>query len=179
MLRLGARARRPLCRANAARQLSSKLNLLIVECYDAAGRGRLASVGLPPASTTFQAVLGEVKPEGYEIEATVIHPADSVANLARTQELALFDGVIWTGSSLTIYHDVPEVRRQIELARRCYAAGLPQYGSCWGLQISATAAGIKCEPSPNGREQGIARGVTLTPAGLRHPMYDLTYPRYA
>ena len=113
-------------------------------------------------------------PLGREMEVTTIHPADSVMHVAEAGELECYDGVVWTGSSLTIHEQVPEVQRQIELARRCFEVAVPQYGSCWGLQISAAAAGIPCEPNPKGREHGIARQISLTPEGLAHPMFDGT-----
>ena len=100
------------------------------------------------------------------------YPCVASYDMASVEELSAFDGVVWTGSSLTIHHDTPLVHRHIELARRCYAAAVPQYGSCWGLQISAAAAGLPCEENPRGREQPIARKVELTPEGQVHPMFE-------
>ena len=180
---------------------ATPLRLLIVEAYDRAGRERLASAGCTTASDTFAALLSRICPEDHELRLSYCHPADSVHELAEVGELSRFDGVVCecsarpppsrsarptarslarlstlggagTGSSLTIHEDKPEVTRQIELARRCFQAAVPQYGSCWGLQISATAAGIPCEPNPRGREHGIARGIALTRSGRRHPMFD-------
>ena len=125
--------------------LSKPVKFLVVEGYDKAGRQRLESVGVRPASDTFAELLPELMPDGIPIEVSMIQPADTPAHLAEVADLEQFDGVVWTGSSLTIHDDTPEVNRQIELARRCYKAAVPQYGSCWGLQISASAAGIPCE----------------------------------
>ncbi|EOD39051.1 Hypothetical protein EMIHUDRAFT_439969, partial [Emiliania huxleyi CCMP1516] len=151
---------------------ATPLRLLIVEADDRAGRERLTSAGCTTASDTFAALLSRICPEDHELRLSYCHPADSVQELAEVGELSRFDGVVWTGSSLTIHEDKPEVTRQIELARRCFQAAVPQYGSCWGLQISAAAAGIPCEPNPRGREHGIARGIALTRSGRRHPMFD-------
>ena len=42
--------------------------------------------------------------------------------------------------------------RQVELARRALLAGAFVYGSCWGLQVAATACGGRVFPNPRGRE---------------------------
>jgi len=160
--------------STAAPAAATKLNMLVVEAYPREGRERLASENVRRASDTFSSLLHEMAPADHAIDIERITPADSAAHVAEVGELERFDGVVWTGSSLTIHEDVPEVRRQVELARRCFEAGVPQYGSCWGLQVAATAAGIPCEANPRGREHGLSRDITLTPAGLRHPMYDGT-----
>ncbi len=63
------------------------------------------------------------------------------------------------------------VDRQVELARRAFAAGTPQFGSCWAVQIAAVAAGGKVGANPKGREMGLARKIALTNEGREHPMY--------
>ncbi len=56
-------------------------------------------------------------------------------------DLESYDGVAFTGSSLDVFDDIPEVTRQIELARAVFATGTPLFGSCWGLQVMSVAAG--------------------------------------
>ena len=164
--------------ATTAGATTKRLNMLVVECYDRAGRERIASVDVRKASDTFTSLLHKMAPVDYSIDVECIQPADSVSHVAEVGELERFDGVVWTGSSLTIHEDVPEVQRQIELARRCFDAAVPQYGSCWGLQISAAAAGIPCEANPRGREHGVCRGIMLSREGLRHPMFDGTMHQF-
>ena len=77
----------------------------------------------------------------------------------------------WSGSSLTVYHEKPTTHRQLLLASAALAAGVPQWGSCWGMQLAARAAGLPTERNPLGREVGLARSVRPTPAGQRHPMF--------
>jgi GMP synthase (glutamine-hydrolysing) len=50
-------------------------------------------------------------------------------------------------------------------------AGVPFFGSCWGLQVAVTAAGGRVRANPRGREFGFARRILLTEAGRAHPMY--------
>lgn len=94
----------------------------------------------------------------------------------------------WTGSNLTIWETAdPLVRNQVHFCRRVYSTGLPQFGSCWGMQIAAAAVGIPTEANPKGREQGFGFGgptkrydsLPLSPVGDNliiptgpHPFYD-------
>ena len=134
------------------RKATAKLNMLVVECYDRVGRDRLASVDVRLASDKFADLLHRMTPADQAINIDIIQPADGAEHVAEVGDLSRYDGVVWTGSSLTIHDAVPEVQRQVELARLCFGAGVPQYGSCWGLQISAVAAGIPCEANTRGRE---------------------------
>lgn len=86
--------------------------------------------------------------------------------------LADADGVAITGSALNVYADDDRVRRQLDLVRQVVDAGVPAFGSCWGLQILATALGGSVRRNPKGREIGISEPISLTAAGLAHPMYQ-------
>ena len=61
--------------------------------------------------------------------------------------------------------------RQIELVRAALTTGTPLFGSCWGLQVITAAAGGSVRKNPKGREIGFGRGIRLTEAGRKHPMY--------
>lgn len=92
--------------------------------------------------------------------------ADLETTLPAGANLNSYDAYIWTGSDLTIYHhDDPRVTRQIELAQAIYQAGVPSYGSCWGVQMAAVAAGGEVKKNPRGREWGLARDIQRTEAG--------------
>jgi len=101
----------------------------------------------------------------------ILYVAELDVSLSDGASLRSYDGYIWTGSNLTLYHDVPEVTRQIELSRAIYESGKPQFGSCWGVQMAAMAAGGDVKKNPRGREWSIARNITLTDAGKSHLMY--------
>jgi GMP synthase (glutamine-hydrolysing) len=99
--------------------------------------------------------------------------ADPDQELPEGAGLADYAGFIWTGSDLTIYHDDdPRVTRQIALARRIFEVGVPSYGSCWGIQMAAVAAGGRWPSIPKGREWCIARDIRLTDAGRRSPLME-------
>ena len=61
--------------------------------------------------------------------------------------------------------------RQVDLVRAALNTGTPVFGSCWGLQVITAAAGGSVRKNPKGREIGFGRGIRLTEAGRKHPMY--------
>ena len=83
-----------------------------------------------------------------------------------------FDGFIWTGSDLTVYHtDDPRVSGQIAFARDLMAAGAASWGSCWGLQLATQVGGGDVAVNPAGREWGIARGIELNDEARASAMF--------
>ena len=138
---------------------------LILDAYDKDGRAALAAAGATEAGTLYRNMLMHHLPDAT---TDIVHPADPQT---RIDDLDSYDAMLWTGSSLTIFHDVPEVAAQIELAREGYRRGIPAFGSCWALQLAAVAAGGTCHKNPNGREFGLARKITLTKAGRAHPLF--------
>lgn len=142
--------------------------LLIVDGYDRLGRAKLAEAGCTLAGTLYENMIRRFLPDAA---ITILHPADADESLPSGTNLSAYDAALWTGSSLTIYHDTPEVTRQVDLARAVYEAGVPSFGSCWALQVATLAAGGTCRLNPNGREFGISRKITLTDAGRDHPLY--------
>jgi hypothetical protein len=71
-----------------------------------------------------------------------------------------YAGAAITGSALNVYSREPAVERQIELARAVFAAGVPCFGSCWGLQVGVTAAAAWCAIHADGVR--FCRRITLT-----------------
>jgi len=144
------------------------LRLLIVEGNTAAARASHVEMGGAAAHELYARAL-----ELCEIAFThdVVFPADADAVLPHGSSLVGYDGIVWTGSALNVYAGGLAVTRQVELARSCFASRVPQFGSCWGLQIAVAAAGGSVICNPKGREIGIARDIKLTRGGRAHPMY--------
>jgi GMP synthase (glutamine-hydrolysing) len=143
------------------------LRFLVVEGNTRPAReGHAAAYGLTP-SASYAAVLQEIEPG---IVCDIALPADEGANLPDAAGLEGYDAVVLTGSALNIYDGAPEVTRQVELMRAVYAAGVPAFGSCWGIQVGAVAAGGDVRKNPLGREVGFARNIAPTDAGRAHPM---------
>ncbi|KPF68865.1 glutamine amidotransferase [Bosea sp. AAP35] len=124
--------------------------------------------GLQPA----QAYAAEVAALEPDAISDICLPADKGANLPDGAGLQSYDGIVLTGSALHIYQLEPAVTRQIELMRAIYASGTPCFGSCWGIQMGAVAAGGTVTANPKGREVGFARKITINEAGRSHPLLD-------
>ncbi len=135
---------------------------LVLDGYDRAGRQGLIDAGATLAGELYQKLVSRYRPQAH-IE--IFHPADADASLP---DLSAYDAMFWTGSSLTIYDDVPAVTRQIELARAAFRLGIPAFGSCWALQLANVAAGGSCRKNPKGREFGLTQNLRLTAAGRQH-----------
>ena len=142
--------------------------ILVVDGYKKPAREELAAGGATPAGPLYAAMLTRCHP-GCTVD--VVYPADPDSSLPHGAGLNHYDGIAWTGSSLTAYRDEPAVRVQIEFARAAFEAGLPSFGSCWAAQIGVAAAGGRCAANPRGREMGIARKIALTPEGRAHPLF--------
>ena len=104
------------------------------------------------------------------LEVDIVNTADGAA-LPAGASLSSYDGVTMTGSALNIYNGGAPVTRQVELAKAVFEAGVPFFGSCWGMQVAVTAAGGQVRANPLGREFGFARRVVLSEAGCVHPLF--------
>ncbi len=149
--------------------MNRPLRFLVCDAYPRAGREGLRRAGATLAGVLYERMLRRLEP-GAQVD--VICPADAEVALPAGAALADYDGVTWTGSSLTIYDEGDaRVRRQVDLARAAYRQGVPSFGSCWAAQLSVVAAGGRCAANPRGREFGISRRIALTPEGRAHPLY--------
>jgi GMP synthase (glutamine-hydrolysing) len=142
--------------------------LLVIEGNSPPTITEHVSFGGTPASKGYSDLLRELLP-GAAVD--ICYPADVSALLPDGQSLLGYDGIAITGSSLHIYNGGPEVVRQVDLVRAALTTGTPVFGSCWGLQIITVAAGGVVRKNPKGREIGFGRGIRLTEAGRKHPMY--------
>lgn len=141
-------------------------HILIAEGTPAAWQAERANSGLP---LNLSLCADAVHLHQPDIRCAALNIADGEP-LPRGTALADFAGVMFPGSPLHIYDPSPFVTRQIEFARAVFAAGVPVWGSCWGLQLAAVALGGSVRRNPRGRELAIARAVTVTAAGRGHPL---------
>jgi GMP synthase (glutamine-hydrolysing) len=139
---------------------------LIAEGTPAVWQAERAGFGLPSNFSLFAAAVQVHCPN---IRCTQVNIADGEA-LPLGNTLSDFDGVMFPGSPLHIYDPDPFVRRQIDFARAAFAAGVPIWGSCWGLQLAVVALGGSVRRNPRGRELPIARAITATERGRGHPL---------
>lgn len=145
--------------------MSTGAHLLVIDAYDAAGRASLVSKGVTPAGRLYAGVIADVDPTTTLEVVRFGEPGERLP-----PDLDRYDGIVWTGSNLTVHKPNDSVEEQLELVRSAFAAGIPQFGSCWAIQIAAVAAGGACARNPRGREFGIGRAITVTAEGRDHPM---------
>jgi GMP synthase (glutamine-hydrolysing) len=145
------------------------LHLLVLDAYAPEGRAALRSAGATEAGRLYERLLRALAKDAV---IDVAYPADPDPQLPSGVALADYDGICWTGSSLTI-HEASDARvqRHLAFARAVYDTSVPSFGSCWAAQLSVVAAGGRCAPNPKGREFGVARAITLSDAGRAHPLY--------
>ncbi|MEC9368999.1 MAG: type 1 glutamine amidotransferase [Pseudomonadota bacterium] len=141
--------------------------ILIINGNPGASTERIVSLGGEPYGENYSEALRLFEPK---LTITVLNAADG-DRLPNSVALEDFDGIAWTGSSLSAYWEESAVRDQIELARAVWRSGVPSFGSCWGQQIMCQALGGEVRANPKGIEIGVARRISLTPAGAMHPMY--------
>ena len=142
------------------------LRILIADGTPAAMQAERETFGIPSNASLFEAALRSQQPH---IGCSSINVADG-RDLPAGVSLEDFDGLMFSGSPLHIYDRTPEVTRQIDFARAAFTAGVPTWGSCWGLQVATVALGGTVRRNPRGRELGVARAITTTAAGRSHPL---------
>jgi GMP synthase (glutamine-hydrolysing) len=149
------------------------LRLLVAEGNAAGDRQRIAdSTGETPGES-YAKVLRALAP-GVEVD--IFAPADEDAALKAPLEA--YDGLAITGSALNLYRREAASLRQVDFVRRAFELAVPTFGSCWGLQLAAVAAGGEVGPNPHGREVAFARRIILTEAGRAHPMHQGRAPAF-
>ena len=147
---------------------TTKLRFCIVNCYPKASRNNFDLSGVGHPHDLFRDFLRREAPNA---SSEIVYVADPDFALPPGTSISDFDGFIWTGSDLTVYHqDDPRVAGQIEFARTLMNTGAASFGSCWGIQMAAQVGGGKVEVNPRGREWGIARGIKLNEAAQSSPM---------
>ena len=139
--------------------------ILLMEGNIAERRAKGAALGVRSSSGIYRDSLLAHFPD---LEIDIFNPEDP---LPGRNALAAYDGMIISGSGLHAYDTDFAVTNQIALVREAAEAGLPIFGSCWGLQIAAMAAGGLVEYHAQGREVGFARKIMVTEAGRNHPMF--------
>ncbi|MEO1328155.1 MAG: type 1 glutamine amidotransferase [Pseudomonadota bacterium] len=141
--------------------------ILVVEGNDPETLARAASVGIGGAAERYGAVLSQIDPR---VSFSIARPSEPDFDAAAV-ELDGVSGVALTGSGVAWSADAREAAPHHVMLERAFAAGIPVFGSCWGLQVGAVALGGAVGWGAAGLELGVARAITLTEAGRAHPMF--------
>lgn len=142
--------------------------LVLMEGNVAERRKLAASLGVRSSSEIYALA---IKAHFPEIELDVFNAADPDGRMPFGRSWSDYDGLVITGSSLHAYDQDFAVTNQIAMVGEAGDAGLPIFGSCWGLQISVMAAGGVVAYNARGREVGFARKILTNAAGASHPMF--------
>ena len=105
-----------------------------------------------------------------ELKFDVVNPSSDESLDTIKNDLSKYDGLIWGGSSLNIYNDTPEIRKQIEFMKECQKKVKNILAICWGMQVAVTAAGGEVKKA-DGSHIGIANEIIINKNGLNHPLY--------
>jgi GMP synthase (glutamine-hydrolysing) len=143
--------------------------ILVIDGNEVATRVKHVAVGGTSSGEGYAATLKRLRPG---LETDIVRPADEEPRLPEGVALEDYSGAVITGSALNIYSREAAVERQIDLAKAVFAAGVPCFGSCWGLQVGVVAAGGSVVRNPRGREFGFARRITLSTQGRDHAMFQ-------
>ena len=106
-----------------------------------------------------------------DLEIDSVNPSSDKNIFETVKDLNKYDGLIWGGSSLNIYSDTLEIRRQIEFMKECQKKVKNILAICWGMQVAVTAAGGVVKKGQNGSHRGIAHEININEHGLNHPLY--------
>ena len=105
-----------------------------------------------------------------ELKFDVVNPSSDQNIQFISDKLQNYDGLIWGGSSLNIYNDTPEIRKQIEFMKDCQKKVKKILAICWGMQVAVTAAGGQVKKA-NNSHIGIANEIQVNEKGINHPLY--------
>ena len=106
-----------------------------------------------------------------DLEIDSVNPSSDKDIFDKVKDLNKYDGLIWGGSSLNIYSDTAEIRRQLEFMKECQKKVKNILAICWGMQVAVTAAGEVVKKGQNGSHRGIAHEININENGSKHPLY--------
>ena len=144
------------------------LNILICEGNTPEEGKVFTDVGIPTHTESLKESLANFN---TNLKIDVLNPCLELDLNQIVPNLNKYDGLIWGGSSLNIYNDTPEIRRQISFMKECFKNINKILAICWGMQVAVTAAGGEVKKGVNGSHIGIANDVQLTDSGINNSFY--------
>ena len=144
------------------------LNILICEGNTPQEGKIFQDVGIPTHTESLKESLFYYN-KNLDIE--VLNPCLELDLNTIIPKLKKYDGLIWGGSSLNIYDDTIEIRRQISFMKECFKNVKKILAICWGMQVAVTAAGGEVKKGEKSSHIGIANDIQLTQKGLDNLFY--------
>ena len=144
------------------------LNLLVVEGNLQKENDTFKKSGIPTHAESLKESLSYYS---KDLNIDVFNPCSELSFDKVLVNIKKYDGLIWGGSSLNIYNDTPEIRRQIQFMKECQKKIKKILAICWGMQVAVTAAGGEVKKGTKGSHKGIAVDIEINERGLDHPLY--------
>ena len=144
------------------------LNILICEGNTPEEAKTFQDVGIPTHTTSLRESLNYYN---KNLKIDVLNPCLQLDLNEIIPKLKNYDGLIWGGSSLNIYNNTPEIKRQISFMKECFKSVKKILAICWGMQVAVTAAGGEVKRGTKGSHIGIANDIELTSNGLNNLLY--------
>ena len=144
------------------------LNILICEGNTPEEGNVFSDVGIPTHTESLKESLAYFN---TNLKIDVLNPCLELNLNQIVPNLKKYDGLIWGGSSLNIYNDTPEIRRQISFMKECFKNINKILAICWGMQVAVTASGGEVKKGVKGSHIGIANEVQLTDNGINNSFY--------
>ena len=146
-----------------------KLNLLIVEGNIKSENDSFRAAGIKTHAESCQASISNYY---KNTNIDVVNPSSDDNIDIIVSNLKKYDGLIWGGSSQSIYNDTPEIKRQILFMKECFKNIKKIFAICWGMQVAVTVAGGQVKKCIKGAHRGIAHNIEINDHGLKHPIYQ-------
>ena len=105
-----------------------------------------------------------------DLNVDVFNPCSEKSFDKVLSDIKKYDGLIWGGSSLNIYNDCIEIRRQISFMKECFKNIKKILAICWGMQVAVTAAGGEVKKAEKSHV-GIANEIIINDEGIKYPIY--------
>ena len=105
------------------------------------------------------------------LDIDVANPSSDQDISEKVKDLNKYDGLIWGGSSINIYNDTIEIRRQLDFMKECQKKIKKILAICWGMQVAVTAAGGLVKKCEKGSHRGIAYNIEINQYGANHQIY--------
>ena len=144
------------------------LNILVCEGNTPEEGKFFQDVGIPTHTESLKESLSYYN---KNLKIDVLNPCLELDLNKIAPKLKKYDGLIWGGSSLNIYNNTIEVKRQISFMKECFKNIKKILAICWGMQVAVTAAGGEVKKGINGSHIGIANDIELTNDGLNNLLY--------
>ena len=144
------------------------LNILICEGNTPEEGKAFQDVGIPTHTESLKESLAYYN---KNLKIDVLNPCLELELNEIIPKLKKYDGLIWGGSSLNIYNDTLEIRRQISFMKECFKNVKEILAICWGMQLAVTAAGGEVKKAIKGSHIGIANDIEITKGGLNNLLY--------